>query len=153
MSVNLSTCNRLNGAAALPAAVLAACARDALADAARLIRAAEAHGHSARRFGAAAAFRAKAIHLRRLCLSEAIAIIASARRLYAHAVAMLAKRGQLSHHYAETGARFRAMVRIDGKTAIWESARTYGKRQSAQRAAARHIEKLRTAAACLEVVQ
>lgn len=74
-------------------------------------------------------------------------LIGTARTLYARFLAMMARHAALSHHYVRAGERFRAELCANGQT-VWTSIRTYGKRQSAQRAAARHVEKLRMSAAC-----
>lgn len=136
---------------ALSAVVLASCAHASLADARRLI-------DDASKAARLTLHRHKVPRL----LADARHIIASARKAYAHAMAALARRGQLSHHYAETGhavtfaatgyGRYRALVRVAHGLALWTSPRTYGKRQSAQRAALAHVRKLATAAACREVM-
>lgn len=76
-------------------------------------------------------------------LAEARAIIASARTMYAEAMRACAQRGQLTHHYAPVlGGRHRAVVHVPGGATVWASLTTYGRRQSAQRAAANHIGRL-----------
>jgi len=46
--------------------------------------------------------------------------------------------GQLTHHYKAWNGAWRAVVRCDG-VAVWIGRREYGKRQSAQRAAAKRL--------------
>ena len=121
-------------ATALLSARLVRLARNSLASARRLIRDAQREPD-----------RRRSSDL----LAKARDIIAIARKIYAHSMRALALSGQLTHHYAEWAhGRYRALIRINGGEALWISPRTYGKRQSAQRAAARYVEKLRTAAAC-----
>lgn len=67
-------------------------------------------------------------------LQQAQGCIARARRYYAHAMAI----GTLTHHYKRWSDGWRAVVRCDGWP-VWIGIRAYGKRQSAQRAAAKRL--------------
>ena len=118
----------------LSPATRAQLARASLADARRLIREAWEWGWG---YGPECAANAKR------CLSEARAIIADARTMYAEAMRACAQRGQLTHHYVPVlGGRYRAAVHVPGGATVWASLTTYGRRQSAQRAAANHIGRL-----------
>lgn len=75
----------------------------------------------------------------RMYLRQAQACIVAARRYYAHAMGI----GTLTHHYLPWDGMWRAMVHADGMT-VWIGVRTYGKRQSAQRAAAKQVTRFLT---------
>jgi hypothetical protein len=132
----------------LSPATRAQLARASLADARRMIRAAVRHEQSYRnavQYGATP-YTDRVAELRRRCLTEARALIASSRTMYAEAMRACAQRGQLTHHYAPLrDGRYRAVVRVPGSRDVWGSLMTYGRRQSAQRAAANHIGALRRA--------
>lgn len=82
----------------------------------------------------------------RTLLFYARGLIMDARRVYAAAMAQLAKRKCVTHHYARSVDRFRAEIRAEHVGTLWTSPRSYGRRQSAQRAAERYLFKLRLAA-------
>ena len=123
-------------------------ARASLADARRLIRDAQEYKEDANPNGLfslcwspllADRHEGKAAQL----LAEARTLIASARTMYAEAMRACAQRGQLTHHYVPVlGDRYRAAVHVPGGATVWASLTTYGRRQSAQRAAANHIGRL-----------
>lgn len=122
-------------------------ARQSLADALRTIRAAQSL------IAAAAGMRPDlAAHIRKraaIRLAQARAVIAAARSMYARAMADLAKRGELAHRYGRSprhgsydAPRWIAVVSIGRGGPDHVLPRTYGRRQSAQRAAARYVARL-----------
>lgn len=117
-------------------------ARYSLAHAAPLI-------HRAQRYAANGGDVSR--RLSRYLLAQARNIIAEARKVYADALAELAQSGMLTHQYARTYGGWRAVAaQSDACKHVFP--RVYGKRQSAQRAAAAHIKRLQTSAACAKAV-
>lgn len=98
-------------------------ARETLADARHQQRIAEA-----------ARFSKAEPHIIRMHMELVRKLIQKARDLYEYATLT----GQLTHHYKPWNGAWRAVVRCDG-VAMWIGRREYGKRQSAQRAAAKRL--------------